>query len=100
MNYVPNPNDLFYVQFKPYQKAVNERFGDTKVIWQRDNSYDTDVFKCVAVDDTMIVAIKLTGYQFSDKPHVFRRNKIDISPVSPDILKAIGLIEISEPKEE
>lgn len=95
MSFVPSKGDLFYVSFKPFKQVLSNAFGDTKVVEQVDNSYDTDVFMCVAADATMAIGKNLTGFAASNGIS-FRISKTVFSPVGPDVARVLDLLAVGE----
>jgi hypothetical protein len=94
--YTPLKDQFFYIRFKPREKVVHgEMFGADKVVTVRDGSYRADIFRCVATDDTNIVAQRVYGGYSSDKPYLFVREDATFNPVGPEVMKALE-IEFSE----
>jgi hypothetical protein len=90
--YTPLKDQFFYITFKPREKVVHgEMFGADKVITVRDGSYRGDIFRCIATDDTHIVAQRAYGGWSNDKPYLFVREDATFSPVGPDVMKALGI---------
>lgn len=88
--FVPNTGDLFYCAKRPLksQHVVREDFGNERVatVVSTDHSYSTDVFKCVARDDTLIIAERFTGMNFSSaSPVRFRISHWTYDPVGPEV---------------
>ena len=95
MNFIPDPGSLFYTAVKPRLRQVVEgsAFTETKIrtVAEQDGSYQEDIFKCIARDDTHMVAERLTGYHGGDKKYLFRIDGYIFNPVGPTVAAAMGL---------
>lgn len=92
--FVPSTGDLFYCTKRPLksQHLIREDFGNERVatVVSTDSSYSTDVFKCVARDDTLIIAERFIGMNFSSASLVrFRISQWTYDPVGPEIRQYI-----------
>lgn len=92
MTFIPFPGALFYLKIKPRSHYVVEREGfmDTKVkkLTEEDGSFREDIFRCVAKDDTMVIAKRLTGYE-NEKKMIFRQENYIFEPVGPAVAAAM-----------
>lgn len=97
--YTPIAGQLFYAYAKPQDKLIYPKafdFGGTVTVFKhRDRSYEDDVFRAIAFDDTMVVADVLTGYFAKDsvtgpRKRLLRSHYV-FSPVGPDVARALSL---------
>lgn len=91
-SYTPTPGHFFYVSVKPMKREVmtgDHTATELKTVVVQDNSWRKDIFKCLALDDTHLVAQKKTGY--SGDPKLFHLGRYDFAPVGPTVMKAMGL---------
>ncbi|MGE0350028.1 hypothetical protein [Hydrogenophaga sp.] len=91
--FIPSKGDLFYVQFKPWDRPVGGFLSDTvEVVKVQDRSYRGDVFTCKGRDDHAVVGER-------DAPYAsivtFVHDEVDYFPVGPEIIEALGL-KVSE----
>lgn len=56
-----------------------------------DESYEDDVFKCTGSDKILVVGTSPTERSFMDNPARFPRKQWNFSPVSEEILNALGI---------
>ena len=89
-NFVPDAGTLFYVTYRPRDRVDGGFVTETVVTTFVDRSYSDDIFKCVAKDSVLLVAEFLTR----NKEKInFRLDQVYFSPVGPEVLAALGLVE-------
>lgn len=95
MNWLPVKGELFYVRHIGRTVPVHNSEGDVVAsVKQQDGSYRTDIFRLEGSDNTMLVAYHAYASHSSygtEKPVVFRRDEWTISPVGPEVAKALNL---------
>lgn len=95
MNWLPLKGELFYVRHKPRKMPVRDADGEVvAAVDHQDGSYRNDIFRLEGSDDTMIVAYfaHVNGSTYgTEKPQMFRRDEWMISPVGPEVAKALNL---------
>lgn len=95
--YIPPVGHLTYVHVRDRIRMVetNDKFGSTTIekLVVKDNSYSESIFKCLAVDDTLVVcSVVHGGYSSStNKPYLFRKDQYQFTPVGPTVAKALNL---------
>ena len=95
-HYTPVKGQCFYVRFNPKERVLMGDFGSAdKVIKVQDGSYKNNIFRCLATDETHVVAEVVYGSSFSKENYLFVREDVTFSPVGPDVMAALG-IEYSE----
>ncbi len=96
-NFVPDAETLFYVEKRPFRKDVEGLFGGVTQAIVVDNSYSSNIFKCVARDNTMVVARMVqasymtTGQEKTN--YLFKINMHTFQPVGPEVAKVLNLTE-------
>lgn len=96
MSYVPMQGHMFIMAFKPIESDHVDPFGVVTRTSFSDRSYNNEVFKCAASDDHIVVGER-TQKSWSDAPVIFRRTQCVFSPVSPQVLAALGLLQQETP---
>lgn len=91
--FVPDQGTLFYVSVKPFNVDVESLEGNVTTRLVVDTSYSEDIFKCLAVDDCAIVAMKVINVSSYDKKKIFKITRHDFNPVGPDVARELGLAE-------
>jgi hypothetical protein len=85
----PLPGMYFYTAVNPFERSVEDMYGDVQTITTTDRSYRGDVFYCMATDDSYILAERVFGGS-NYEPHMFSRGEYTFSPVGPDIMKSLN----------
>lgn len=94
--YIPQAGHLMYATVRPSVRMVEstDQFGMpvTQQVEFRDNSYRDTIFRCMGRDDTMVVAVAVTGYWARDgKPFLFRLDGYRFEPVGPAVASSLNL---------
>ncbi len=91
MNFYPSEKDtLFYVTVREFSVASTDRNGVTTLVKSVDRSYCDQIFKLMASDDYMVVALPVVG-GYSTKPKLFKKQHHIFTPVGPEVAKVLGL---------
>lgn len=87
--FMPTKGDFFFVEFKPWDRAVGGLFsGTVEVVKQQDRSYRGEVFTCLGRDDHALVGERKSSFC----PIVtFVHDEVNYYPVGPEIIEALGL---------
>lgn len=87
--FIPAKGDLFYVEFKPWERTVGGLFSDTaEVVKVQDRSYRGDVFTCAGRDDHALVGTRNAAYA---NVVTFVHHEVTYHPVGPEVAVALGL---------
>lgn len=90
--YTPQAGHLFYVKFNPRERILAGDFGAAdRVVKVNDGSYRDQIFRCMAHDETHVVAIREYGGFSNGSTYLFVREDVTFNPVGPDVVKALGL---------
>lgn len=94
--FTPSAGQCFYVKFNPREKVVYGDMGSgDKVIKVQDGSYKDNIFRCIAKDNTHVVATRIYGGYTPKDNYLFVREDVTFNPVGPEVMKALA-IEFSE----
>lgn len=96
MSFIPSSGDLFYIACKPRKRVIGGGIFDTagteRVVEIQDNSYSGHIFRCIACDDYALVGEQKHGGYGSKEPYTFVLSQYTFSPVGPEVVRALGLI--------
>ncbi len=99
-NFIPDNGTIFYVEKRPIRKDVEGLFGGVTQAVVVDNSYSSNIFRCVASDDNMVVAtLMYASYMVGIDPeqkYLFKINIHTFKPVGPEVLKVLNLTQENE----
>ena len=59
----------------------------------RDKSYNEVIFKCLAVDDRVVIGEKIYGLSYGSNQRLLVRVDYAFSPVGPDVAKILNLAQ-------
>ena len=91
LEFTPDVGTLFYTKsMRVIVRQVGE--GDTAVaVKEADRSYENHILRCVAVDDSYVVAdIEWSDYG-TKRRTMLQRAEYAFSPVGPGVVEALGL---------
>jgi len=98
-HYTPTAGQCFYVKFNPREKVLHGDLGGAdKVIKVQDGSYKDSIFRCIAHDNTHVVATRIYGGYTPKDKYLFVREDVTFNPVGPEVMKAL-IIEFIEQAE-
>lgn len=90
-NFTPDVGVLFYA-VNTTHRVVEGRSGGVDVLERvRDVGNDNKIFRCVAVDDRMIVADVVYGDCYGRTRRTLIRQDIKAVPVGPEVRAALGI---------
>lgn len=88
--FIPRPGMLAYITVLPREHTHVKENGELAVVTQQDNSYSDQVFRCIAADDTHVLAKCVFGGWLKD-PQLFKLSRYRFDPVGPEIARALNL---------
>ena len=91
MSWLPSKGELFYIRFLPKTRIIEDGCGVATAVKMEDGSYRGNIFRMVASDDRMIVAVTVYGEDWRGGDHLFLRTETEALPVGPEIVAALGL---------
>lgn len=105
MSFVPNTGDFFYCSVIPrvFDKVVEDPMSGTVSIVKvkhEDGSFRGDIFKCLARDNTIVVAKKVTDSFRMNTDYRFTIKGYNFEPIGPEVRKYYKLDEVGEQNEQ
>lgn len=93
--FVPNPGLLFYAVCVQNDSLVVNTGSTATVVKSTDRSHSGKVFRCVALDNHVVVGAELWDGYLSSKPSnkLLLRSDFRFEPLGPGVAAALGIEE-------
>lgn len=93
----PMDNELFAVRCLLTEQVGGRLFGMSETV--RKHDYEHLLFRCTTSDETFVIGTPERKSALSGEPQpiLLRREDFEFLRVSPEVAKAMGLLQIDEP---